>query len=352
MIENVSCDTSDFEQVPAWTPYHVLDTESARGVCERIDHHGFAIVPNVFSASDAELGLQLVKAAIEDPDRTRATFASNTDIRYRRRDFCALPSSPEVIDFASKLCARLAPALREYCGSQRPVLEISSFTSNDGCSHQYLHRDPPGVLSMFVAVDNVSPEQGGTLFVPGTHMYSGAELGMEKRRNQLMKDFQVLINCSIFAYNYRKVRKMWRKGPETMSRDEFLARTFSRVFDDHQPNILRFLLCKNFHFNARLFKPATVLRLYRERSNLRKTFRLIQAAPRQGSVIIYRSDMLHAGPDNMTKQPRYFFGLSLARDVIHPEMWRAGYTPHPSLLENSIKLGDFIGQASREMARA
>lgn len=342
MIESASCDTTEFEQAPTWTTGKVLDGQSAKGVCRLLDDYGFAVVPNVFSSSETELGLELVKAAINDPARTRSSFASHTDIRFRRRDFCALPSAPGVMEVASKLCSRLSPVLREYCGGRGNVLEISSFTSNNGCSHQYLHRDPFGVISMFVAVDDVSPEQGGTLFVPDTHLYSGAELGMEERRNYLMWNFKLLVNSEIFAHNLRKLVKMRRSNSGGMTRKEFYARTFTRAFDDHQPNILRFLVGKNMHFNARMFKPGTLMSLMRRRAELRNAFRLIQVAPKKGTIIIYRSDILHAGPDNTSDRPRYFFGLSLARDVIHPKMWRIGYTPHPSLLENPVTLQDLI----------
>ena len=60
-------------------------------------------------------------------------------------------------------------------------------------------------------------------------------------------------------------------------------------------------------------------------------FRLVQTAPRKGTVILYRSDLLHAGPDNRSLHPRRFFGMSIARDVIEHKYWHDGYSPHPTL---------------------
>jgi len=52
--------------------------------------------------------------------------------------------------------------------------------------------------------------------------------------------------------------------------------------------------------------------------------------------------MLHADPDNRSTKPRFFFGMSIARDVIFDEQWRNGYAPHTSLLAEPETLGDLL----------
>ena len=74
----------------------------------------------------------------------------------------------------------------------------------------------------------------------------------------------------------------------------------------------------------------------------------MQTAPARGTVILYRSDMLHAGPDNRTDNPRYFFGMSIARDVVFEEQWREGYSSHESLLDNPQNYGDLLAYPQQQ----
>ena len=56
------------------------------------------------------------------------------------------------------------------------------------------------------------------------------------------------------------------------------------------------------------------------------------------TVILYRSDLLHAGPDNRSPYPRRFFGMSIARDIIEPKYWHDGYFAAPHLDRSSHEL--------------
>lgn len=60
-------------------------------------------------------------------------------------------------------------------------------------------------------------------------------------------------------------------------------------------------------------------------------------------MIVYYSDMLHAGPDNRLAAPRYFFNMNIAREAISRESWQGGYTPHSSLLAAPITLDRLTG---------
>lgn len=353
MIETtVSNDTSAFEVPTALDEAGRLTPLCAAQAVQMMDTHGLVVLTGLLSEDEAALGLALMQQTIDDPDRSQCSFASETDNQYLRRNFCALPASPAVIDFAAMLCQRLEAIYTEYCGRSHPLLEVATFTSYLGSSHQYLHRDPMGVISLFAAVEDVLPEQGGTVFVPGTHLYGGAENAHGGRARELAELFRTRCNYRIFRHNLAKLWRMRRSPEAPLAPGEFRDRVFSTQWDQHQPNLLRFMLGKNAQFSLRMLGPRTLWKLYRERDRLGRLFHLVQAAPRKGSVILYRSDLLHAGPDNRSPLPRRFFGMSIARDMIDPKYWHDGYSPHPTLEADPLCLGDLLDrQPSRSQTR-
>ncbi len=338
----VSNDASAFEVPAVLDDNGRLTDDCVREALGMMDTHGLVVLTDLLSDWEAELGLDLIRQTIADPDRSRCTFASETDNRYIRRDFCALPATPPVTRFAATLCQRLEGVLAEYCGRSRPLLEVITLTSYLGSSHQYIHRDPSGVISLLAAVEDVSDEQGGTVFVPGTHMYAGAEMKQDGKTYAMMELFRRQANIRILWHNLKKLWRMRQSAETPLAPGEFRDRVFSAKWDQHQPNLLRFVLGKNAEFNLRMLGPGTLWKLYRHRAALRDMFTLVQTAPRKGSVILYRSDMLHAGPDNRSPHPRRFFGLSIARDIIEPKYWHDGYSPHPSLKAHPMSFGDLL----------
>ena len=314
-----------------------------------MDTHGLVLLTGLLSDAEADVGLNLMRQTIADPDRARSAFASETDNHYVRRDFCSLPSSAEVTGFAAMLAQRLQGVIGEYCGRSRPVLEIATFTSYFGSSHQYIHRDPAGVISMFAAVEDVAPEQGGTVFVPGTHQYVGAGYAHGGEAYTLMELFRRRANARIFRHNLAKLCAMRRSPEAGLAPGEFRDRVFSAKWDQHQPNLLRFLAGKNSQFSLRHLGPKTLWQLWRKGKTLDALFQPVQAAPRKGTVILYRSDLLHAGPDNRTARPRRFFGMSIARDIIATKYWHDGYSPHPSLIEYPLTFGDLLAAPPLEL---
>lgn len=338
----VSSDTSAFEVPAALDARGRLTAACVRQALAKMDSHGLVVLTGLLSDSEADFGLDLMRRTIADPDRSHSTFASETDNHYKRRDFCSLPSSPEVIGFAAMLCRRLEGIYSEFCGRSRPLLEIATFTSYFGCSHQYIHRDPGGVISLFAAVEDVLPEQGGTVFVPGTHLYGGVENGHAGRARALMELFRTRANWAVFRHNLAKLRAMRRSPDAPLAPGELRDRVFSTHWDQHQPNLLRFLTGKNAQFSRRLLSLRTLWQLWRCREELDSLFALVQVAPRKGTVILYRSDLLHAGPDNRSSRPRRFFGMSIARDMIERKYWHDGYSPHPTLAAQPLTLGDLL----------
>lgn len=243
--------------------------------------------------------------------------------------------------------------MTQYCSSAWAVLEISTLTSYAGCSHQYLHRDPSGVLCVFVALEDVSPEQGGTVLAPGTHPFIGFHRGYGGRAELFMRLFQLQCNMRIMRYNFRKIVRLWRSEQPRISTREFFERVFSRKIDEHQPNIYYFLTrSPNAVFNLSKFGLRTLIRLVQYGKEAAETFRLIQASPNRGAIIIYRSDILHAGPDNRSKNPRYVLNINFARDVIHPEAWHNGYSPHSSLRAKPMTLGELTNWSPAAAATA
>ncbi|QDH32986.1 phytanoyl-CoA dioxygenase family protein [Porphyrobacter sp. YT40] len=348
----VSNDTSAFEVPAALDDCGRLAEPCVRQALAMMDRHGLVILTGLLSDAEAATGLDLIRRTIADPDRSHSAFASETDNRYLRRDFCALPSSPEVIGFAAMLARRLEGVLGEYCGRTRPVLEVATFTSYRGSSHQYIHRDPMGVISLFAAVEDVSAEQGGTVFVPGTHMYGGADNRHGGGAYEQMERFRTRWNARIFRHNLAKIWRMRNDAATPLAPGELRDRVFSTQWDQHQPNLLRFLTGKNAQFSLRHLGPRTLWRLLRQGRSLDARFRLVQTAPRKGSVILYRSDLLHAGPDNRALQPRRFFGMSIARDVIEHKYWHDGYSPHPTLVAQPLTFGDLLASEPLSTAAA
>lgn len=338
----ISSDTSAFEVAAVLDAQGRLAEPCLRAALAMMDTHGLVILTGLLSDAEADLGLDLIRQTIEDPTRDKCTFASEIDNRYLRRDFCALPANPTVTGFAAMLAQRLGGVFTEYCGRSHPLLEIITLTSYLGSSHQYVHRDPPGVISLIAAVEDVSVQQGGTLFVPGTHKYPGGEKRLNGEAYTLMELYRRLANIRVMRHNLAKLWLMRGSDTTPLAPGELRDRVFSTKWDEHQPNLLRFVLGKNSQFSLKMLGPKTLWQLLRRRKELDALFRPVQSAPRKGSVILYRSDLLHAGPDNRSAHPRRVFGMSIARDIINGETWLDGYSPHPSLKAQPLTLGDLL----------
>ncbi|ESZ85520.1 MAG: hypothetical protein Q27BB25_18885 [Blastomonas sp. CACIA14H2] len=339
---DTSTDTSAFELPAELDAQGRLTAACAAEALARMEAHGLVILTGLLSDAEADTGLALIRRTIDDPDRQRCAFASETDNRYVRRDFCSLPATPPVTDFVATLAQRLEAVLAHYCDRSHPLLEVTTLTSYRGSSHQYIHRDPSGVISLFAAVEDVSELQGGTVFVPGTQLFDGAAPKHDDRALERMELFRIGCNGRILWHNLAKLWAMRGSSETPLAPGEFRDRVFSRIWDEHQPNLLRFVLGKNSQFSLRMLGPRRWWNLVRHRAELQRRFRLVSTAPRKGTVILYQSDMLHAGPDNRSAEPRRLFSMSLAREAISPKRWHDGYSPHPSLIAQPLSFGDLL----------
>lgn len=335
-------DTSEFRILAEFDGGTGLSEECAESIRDRLDRNGFVIVDGLLTRREADVGKALIDRTVNDPGRHMSQFASETDNRYRRRNFCSLPSTAESLRFVSTVCRRLEPVISEYCGRSRPLLEITTLTSHQGSSHQYIHRDPDCVLSMLVAVDDITAEQGGTLFVPGTHKYGGANIRMDGRAFEFMELYRIACNARILVYNLKALLRMRRHGHPDLAPGEFRDRVFSRRQDDHQPNLLRFVTGKTYQFRLGMLGPRNLWKLFRHRKLLSESFRMVRTSPRKGSVILFRSDVMHAGGDNRSERPRNLLSLSIGRDVINPDQWSLSYSPDPTLRANPQTYGDLL----------
>lgn len=338
----VSSDTSAFEVPAVLKENGALTDACVQRAVASMETHGLVILTGLLSDEQSEVGAELIRQTIDDPHRKRCAFASETDNRYMRRDFCSLPSTPAVTGFAADLCRTLEGILSRYCDRSHPLLEVTTLTSYSGSSHQYVHRDPSGVISLFAAVEDVSDRQGGTVFVPGTHIRDGAGTEDDDPSYELMELFRTRCNYRILGYNLKKLWSMRAGKSVPLAPGEFRDRVFSSKWDEHQPNLLRFALGKNSQFNLRMLSPRILWKIHRHREALDNLFHLVRTAPRKGTVILYRSDLLHAGPDNRSPYPRRLFSMSIAREPIDARRWHAGYSPHPSLTASPMSLGDLL----------
>jgi ectoine hydroxylase-related dioxygenase (phytanoyl-CoA dioxygenase family) len=343
VMPEISYNTQEYEVVPELDKDAVITQECARRICETLDKSGFVVIPGMLSGEEAERSLCAVQAVLSDPERQYSSFASEVDSQYQRRDFCPLPASDNLLLLAATLCQRSRRVLKEYCGASRSVLEMSTLTSYAGSSHQYIHRDPNGVIGILAALTDVGPEQGGTVFVPGTHKICGGEFRFSGYGYTYMEVFRSICNLAIMGYNLKSLKKMRKLNSPPVSWKEYWERVYSvNTADNHQPNLSRFLLGDNEVFDRTNFGFRSLLRFFRYRKKVQKLFQLVQVAPAKGTVIIYRSDIFHAGPDNRSDKPRHIYSLNLARDVVHPKLWKLGYAPHPTLLEKPLTLGSLL----------
>lgn len=338
----ISNDTSLFEVPAVLDAGGRLTDDCARDAVDKIDTYGFVILTDLLSHQEADAALDMVRQTADDPDRNLCTFASETDNRYKRRDFCSLPSTPFLDSFAGTLCQRLESVISEYCRPSHRLLEAVTLTSYLGSSHQYFHRDPPNVLSFFAAFEDVSEDQGGTVFVPGTHKYAGVEKRHGGFGLGLMDLFMIRANIQVFRHNLGKLWDMRQGRDAPLAPGEFRDRVFSTKWDEYQPNILRFLTNRNTHLSLGTFGPRTLRDLHRHRDAIRDNFPIVRTAPRKGTVIVFRSDVIHAGADNRSPNPRRLYGMSISRDIIDPEHLFDGYSPHPTLIAQPLTYGDLL----------
>ncbi|MFN3989546.1 MAG: phytanoyl-CoA dioxygenase family protein [Erythrobacter sp.] len=338
----ISDDTSRFEVAAVLDTSGKLTADRVREAVRKIDTYGFVIFTDLLSPDEADAALEMVRQTADDPDRNLCTFASETDNRYKRRDFCSLPPTPFVNSFAGTLCQRLEGVISEYCRPSHRLLEAITLTSYQGSSHQYFHRDPPNVLSFFAAFQDISQDQGGTVFVPGTHKYAGVEKRHGGFGLELMNLFMIRSNMRVFVHNFRKLWGMRKGIGGELAPGEFRDRVFSTKWDEYQPNILRFLLNRNSHLSLSTFRPSTLRALWRNRAAIRDEFEFVRTAPRKGTVMVFRSDTIHAGPDNCSPVPRRLYGMSISRDIIDPVHLFDGYSPHPALVAEPLTYGDLL----------
>ena len=197
-MKRVVYDTRPFEIAAEFSSDGQLNSDCVQHIAQTLDRFGFAIIVDLLTAREAQQGLDLIRGTLNDPSRTKGAFASTIDNKFNRRDFCPLASTEPVLLFVSTLCKKLGKIVNQYCDTTKLIIEISTLTSYFGSSHQYVHRDFWDIISILAAVEDVSHEQGETLFIPSTHKSN-------KRTWEIMSAYGTLLNLQIFYHNLGKM---------------------------------------------------------------------------------------------------------------------------------------------------
>ena len=330
-MKGINYDTRPFEISAEFGSEGRLSSDCVEHIAKIFDEFGFVIIVGLLTGQEAQKGLDIIRVTLDDPRRLKGKFGSRLDHKFNRRDFCPLPATEPVLSFVAMLCKKLGGIIKQYCDMTRPIIEISTLTSYSGSSHQYIHRDYGNVISIIVSVEDVSKEQGGTLFIPRTHNPPS------KKTRKLMDNYKQLFNLRILYYN---LVKLWRIR-KLLAAGEFRARVISRNFDSHQPNLSSFLSKKGRHINLfMLLKKLGQLYKLREKFHAYDCF---QVSPKRGTVILYFSEIMHAGPDNQVENPRHFLSLNIARPtLLRGEIDEGRYMLHPSFISEPKTLAQIL----------
>jgi hypothetical protein len=151
-----------------------------------------------------------------------------------------------------------------------------------------------------------------------------------------MEIYENLFNLRIFYHN---LVKLWRIR-KLLAAGEFRARVISRNLDLHQPNLYSFLSKWGKHINVHIL-PKKFWRLYKLRKEC-CAYDCFQVSPKNGTAILYFSEIMHAGPDNNTEKPRHFLNLSVVRPTLLGEVRKNAYTLHPSFISEPKTLGEIL----------
>lgn len=109
-------------------------------------------------------------------------------------------SNDPIIDALNELLdpvdGALGPLYAELCGEEAPLYEICSLVTWPGSLRQSVHPDAahqlnPPLFAAFVACQDITPEMGPTLFLPGTQLPTPerAKFDEMETRNDMIADF-------------------------------------------------------------------------------------------------------------------------------------------------------------------
>lgn len=171
---------------------------------EALREDGVVLIPNVLSsAKAATLYTHLESKLAQSLAAITAGRASEKEcfapIACRRgRHMVNLTLEPVIVDALAEALPVLRPYLQGAFESEEPVLaELAGIRSSNGAPSQPVHSDintpcpgPPGVLSVFVALQDVDEEMGPTIFLPGTHADKRAHAAIKSpsKKAQLLRN--------------------------------------------------------------------------------------------------------------------------------------------------------------------
>ena len=181
-----------------------------------------------------------------------------TGLRLQRR----LPLSAPVREAMRHSLSSLGPVLRSTLGPKAMMCELACIVANPGAPHQTFHRDAgemsqpgPGMVSVFIALQDVTCEMGPTVYIPRTH------------------------------------------SDEAMAADQQLREAEERYLDARKRAIADISHLPDAESAARAYKS-------------------MNRAPllRAGDALVYDSRLRHCGSANICAEPRLIFNFGFAAD--------------------------------------
>lgn len=153
--------------------------------------HGCCIVRGVLPAARCSHLADVVDAQLQEARRQVAESGQDEStyvgelfgkLRCREQRWAVkLPLEGPVLAAMRCLGRSLGPLLAEVIGPSSLFTELSSIVSDPGARQQPLHSDArdlaePGMLSVLIALQPITPAMGGTIVCPGTHCPAGSRL--------------------------------------------------------------------------------------------------------------------------------------------------------------------------------
>ena len=205
--------------------------------------HGVAVVPNVFSPSTVmDLRAHIVKRNEALSEKETIYVKPNKN----RQAFAIDPVEDEAVVKALQEIANhpiLQPMVEGLVGRDPAISEIAAITAHSGAKAQNWHNDvtPSGSAlkfarthshsySMFVALQESTPEMGPTIVCPGSHYYAGSQAEMCDRHG-----IQPSTESGVWPAGYGAIfsQQLWHRGDahvdhESPSRVMFVISFISR----------------------------------------------------------------------------------------------------------------------------
>eukprot|EP00931_Biecheleriopsis_adriatica_P092089 TRINITY_DN65913_c0_g1_i1.p1 TRINITY_DN65913_c0_g1~~TRINITY_DN65913_c0_g1_i1.p1 ORF type:complete len:311 (-),score=53.75 TRINITY_DN65913_c0_g1_i1:13-945(-) len=175
----------------ATAPFFAAEvSQKADLITQHFELHGCCIVEEVLSAGQCDnlaafVDSQLLEARrfVTESGHDETTYVGEVfgklRCRHQRWDV-KLPMEKLVADAMGSLGSALGDLVKSHLGEDALLTELSCIISDPGAPQQPLHSDSrshdPGMLSVLIALQSVTPDMGPTVLCPGTHCLAGSNM--------------------------------------------------------------------------------------------------------------------------------------------------------------------------------